>query len=173
MCRSVCNKIYIILTLRQFFVLLCEKFSLEQATKAQIGSRAIALLFLRPRRKMVVGDQRHAPAALPPGKRPSTHCTGGWVGPRTGLDRCWKSRPPPGFDPQTVHPVASRYTDWAIPARALIWIALKSMKISVTRYIYHLRSFGAVTVTRVRWNMINEPLVLHVLEYISQQLCSS
>ena len=28
-----------------------------------------------------VGDQRHAPAALPPGKRPGTHCIGGWVGP--------------------------------------------------------------------------------------------
>jgi hypothetical protein len=24
--------------------------------------------------------------------------------------------PPPGFDPQTIQPVASRYTDWAIPA---------------------------------------------------------
>ena len=24
--------------------------------------------------------------------------------------------PPPGFDPRTVQPVASRYTDWAIPA---------------------------------------------------------
>jgi len=22
-----------------------------------------------------------------------THCTGGWVGPRAGLDRCGKSRP--------------------------------------------------------------------------------
>jgi hypothetical protein len=28
------------------------------------------------------------------------------VGPRTGLDRCGKSRPPPGFDPRTVQPVA-------------------------------------------------------------------
>ena len=42
---------------------------------------------------MGVGGQRHAPAALPPGKRPSTHCTGGWVGPRAGLDGCEKSRP--------------------------------------------------------------------------------
>jgi len=25
--------------------------------------------------------------------RASTHCTGGWVGPRAGLDRCGKSRP--------------------------------------------------------------------------------
>jgi hypothetical protein len=32
-------------------------------------------------------------AALPPGKRPSTHCIGGWVGPRAGLDGCVKSRP--------------------------------------------------------------------------------
>jgi hypothetical protein len=33
----------------------------------------------------------YAPAALPPGKRPGTHCIGGWVGPRTGLDKCGKS----------------------------------------------------------------------------------
>jgi hypothetical protein len=26
-------------------------------------------------------------------ERPSTHCTGGWVGSRTGLERCGKSRP--------------------------------------------------------------------------------
>ena len=26
-------------------------------------------------------------------ERPGTHCTGGWVGPRDGLDRCGKSRP--------------------------------------------------------------------------------
>jgi hypothetical protein len=35
------------------------------------------------------------------------------VGPRAGLDRCGKSQPPPGFDPRTVQPVASRYTDYA------------------------------------------------------------
>ena len=57
--------------------------------------------------------QRHAPAALYPLERPITHCAGGWVGPRAGLDRCGKSRPPPGFDPRTVQPVASRYTDYA------------------------------------------------------------
>ena len=47
----------------------------------------------------------------PPPERPGTHCTGGWVGPRTGLDWCGKSRSPPGFDPRTADPVASRYTD--------------------------------------------------------------
>jgi hypothetical protein len=35
---------------------------------------------------MEVGGQRHAPSALPPGKRPGTHCIGGWVGPRARLD---------------------------------------------------------------------------------------
>jgi len=34
-----------------------------------------------------VSGQRHAPAALYPQERtPGTHCTGGWVGPRAGLD---------------------------------------------------------------------------------------
>jgi hypothetical protein len=42
---------------------------------------------------MGVGSQLHAPAALPPGKRPGNHCIGGWVGPWTGLDGCEKSRP--------------------------------------------------------------------------------
>jgi hypothetical protein len=60
---------------------------------------------------MGVGGQHHAPAALLPGKRPDTHCIGGWVGPRAGLEVCGKSRPPPGFDPWIAQLVASRYTD--------------------------------------------------------------
>ena len=60
---------------------------------------------------MEVGDQRHAPDTSPPVKRPGTNCIGSWVGPRTGLDGCGKSRPQPGFDPRTVQPIAIRYTD--------------------------------------------------------------
>jgi len=56
---------------------------------------------------MGIGGQRHASAVLPPGKTPSTHCTGGWVDPSVGLEGCGKSRPPPGFDPRTVKPAAS------------------------------------------------------------------
>jgi hypothetical protein len=41
---------------------------------------------------MGVGVQRHAPAALPLGERPGTHCIGGWVVHGTGLDGCGKSR---------------------------------------------------------------------------------
>ena len=46
-------------------------------------------------------------------ERPGTHCTGSWVGPRAGLDRCRKPRPKPRFDPRTVQPIASRYTNYA------------------------------------------------------------
>ena len=42
---------------------------------------------------MGVGGQRHAPAALPPGKIHGTHFIGVWVGLRAGLDWCGKSRP--------------------------------------------------------------------------------
>jgi hypothetical protein len=55
-----------------------------------------------------MGGQHHALAALCTGKT-STHCTEDWVGLRAGLDRCGNISPP-GFDPWTVLPVASRYT---------------------------------------------------------------
>jgi hypothetical protein len=51
--------------------------------------------------------QRHALAVFYPRERPGTHCTGGPQG-RSGLVR--KISLPPGLDPRTVQPVASRYT---------------------------------------------------------------
>jgi len=60
------------------------------------------------------------PRPLYPRERLGTHCIGGWVGLRAGLDRWVKSRPPsthqPGFDPRAVQPVASHYTDWVMKA---------------------------------------------------------
>ena len=86
------------------------KFSLEQANEGPEGEQCIALLFLQPRRKM--GWVFNAtPRPLFPRERPGTHCTGGWVGPRAGLDVCGKSRLIPGFDQPTVQPVGNRYTD--------------------------------------------------------------
>ena len=55
---------------------------------------------------MGVGGQRHAPGPLYSRERPDTHCIGGWVGHRDGLEGCGKSRPPPpGFDPRIVQVV--------------------------------------------------------------------
>jgi len=64
---------------------------------------------------MVVGGQQNAPAALPPGKTrcPKHRRLGGPHG-RSGQVR--KISPPPRFDPWTIQPVASRYTEHAIPA---------------------------------------------------------
>ena len=78
---------------------------------AHRGSRRVALLFLDHSTRRVWG-QRHAPAALYLRERRGTHCTGCWVGPRAGLDGR-KISSPPGFDPRTDQPVASRYTVWA------------------------------------------------------------
>jgi hypothetical protein len=64
---------------------------------------------------MEVGGQRHAPAALPPGKtRYSLYRRRD--GPQGQAERMRKISPPPEFDHRTVQPVASRCTDWAIPA---------------------------------------------------------
>jgi len=73
------------------------KYTLVKVKKAQRAERSIALFFLQPRRS--VGEQvvSATPRPLHPRKRPGTHCTGGWVGPRAGLDELGKSRPPPGF----------------------------------------------------------------------------
>ena len=59
---------------------------------------------------MGVGGQSHTPTASPPGEREPVHTVqeAGWA----GLDGCEKSRTPPsGFDPWTVQPVQTRYTD--------------------------------------------------------------
>ena len=68
-------------------------FTLSQATKALRESRGIALLYFLPRHQKGVRGHRHAPAAPFPRERPGTHCTGGWVGLRAGLNRRGKSRP--------------------------------------------------------------------------------
>jgi hypothetical protein len=79
-------------------------------SKFQRGDNSIALysLYLGARRRWVVST---TPRPLYPQKRPGTHCTGGWVGPRAGLDVWEKILTPPVFDPRTVEPVVSRYTD--------------------------------------------------------------
>jgi len=58
---------------------------------------------------MEVGGQRHTPAALPPGKTryPLYRRRGG---PQSRSGQVRKISPPKGFDPQTIQPVASRYT---------------------------------------------------------------
>ena len=64
---------------------------------------------------MMVGGQRHAPAALPPGKtrHPFYGRLGGPQGRSGWVQKI--SHPRPGFDLWTVHPLASRCTGCANP----------------------------------------------------------
>jgi len=92
-------------------------FTLVQALRlcrgrtAHRGTRGIALLFLDHGTRRGEGSASRPGRSFYPRERLGTYCIGGWVGPRVGLDRCEKSRPPLGFDSRTVQPVASRYTD--------------------------------------------------------------
>jgi hypothetical protein len=65
------------------------RYGPEQAQRVDTG---IALPFcdLGARRGWVVSIM---PWLLYPQERPGTHCTGGWVSPKAGLDVCEKSRP--------------------------------------------------------------------------------
>ena len=70
------------------------------------GGQRYSTTLPRTRRQKKVSGQRHAPAAIYPRERPGTHCTGGWVGPRAGLDD-GKTRPhrdsiPEPSSPQSV-----------------------------------------------------------------------
>jgi hypothetical protein len=73
-----------------------------------------------------VDGQRHAPAALPPGKTGLTlyRRLGGSQGRSR---RVRKISPPPEFDPRAVQPVASRYTDCAIPTLVNTMAELKNV----------------------------------------------
>jgi hypothetical protein len=64
---------------------------------------------------MELSGQRHAPGHFTPGKETRNPLYRGWVGPRACLD-LRKISPPPGLYLRTFQPVASRYTDCAIPA---------------------------------------------------------
>ena len=70
---------------------------------AQKVGRAIALLFYDRGTRRVVSGQRHAPAAIYPRERTGIHFTGGWVGPRAGLDGR-KISSPTEFDPGPSNP---------------------------------------------------------------------
>ena len=106
------------------------KYTLVQALRLCTGrtarrrSRGIALRFLDHGTRRGVRGQRHAPAALTPGKtRCPLYMRLGRPQGRSGQVR--KISPLPGFVPRTVQPVANRYTDWAIPAHLKVKFTLE------------------------------------------------
>jgi hypothetical protein len=83
---------------------------------------------------MKMSGQLHAPASLSPEKEPSAHWLG-QMGPRTGMDAVDRRKLLPltrlELRSSTSQHVASRYTDWAIPA-PIIEAAFKWREVVVT-----------------------------------------
>jgi hypothetical protein len=112
---------------------------------------------------MGVSGQRHAPATLyPPERTPGTHCTGGWVGPRAGLDtevRGKLSRLCRGsnLDRPVVEPVARHYTDWATRLTSSICTS-KNLSEEHTPIDHNntKRQQYQNIVTRIRWRIGNK-----------------
>jgi hypothetical protein len=122
------------ITLSPYMILvvtsLCQNFGisggLEPPKPPSVRHRFCSLL--NPVRDGM-NSQRHTPAALPLEKSPGAHSTGGWVGARAGLNGCGEDKtscPPPGFESRTVQPVASSYTDYAIPTTYRRYVLLLS-----------------------------------------------
>ena len=84
-----------------------------------------------------VRGQSHAPAALyPPGKtRYQLYRRLGVPQGRSGQVR--KISLPPGFDPRTVQPVASRYNDWATRPTTSILDKIYFLQCPVTEWSLH------------------------------------
>ena len=76
------------------------------------------------------GGQAHAPAALPPVTRYSLYRRLSGSRVRSQLLRIIS--PPPGFDPLTVQPVASSYTDYAFPAHMYVNSAKGLFEVTAT-----------------------------------------
>jgi len=69
----------------------------------------------------MVGDQRHAPDCFTPCMETRYSVYREFDGPQGRSGRLQKISPPTECDPRTVQPVASRYTDWAIPAHSRLY----------------------------------------------------
>ena len=78
---------------------------------AHRGGRGIAIPFNDQRHKKRVRGQRHTPAALYPLGKTRYPLYRRLGGPQGRSGQVLEILPPPGFDPRTVQPVASCYTD--------------------------------------------------------------
>ena len=92
---------------------------------------------------MGVGSQHHAPAALLPEKKtryPFYRRLGRSQGRSTSRENL---TPSPGFDPRTVQPVASRYTDWAILAHSalMVYMQKRNRRMDMTKVTCNFREY--------------------------------
>ena len=112
--------------------------ALEQAMNAQRGSRDCSILSLT---SALDGGGWLAPRPchFTRGKETRYPLYRRLGRPQDRSERVRKISPPPEFDPETVQPVASRYTAWAIPAHFYVYYNLKQMfRILIINKFYNL-----------------------------------
>ena len=85
---------------------------------------------------MGVCGQRHAYSALLLGKS-QYPLYGRLGGPQSWSGRLQKISPPLGFDPQTVQPLVSRYTDYSMPAFQYVSQWQQIIKLMRSDVIHH------------------------------------
>ena len=110
-------------------------FTISQATRALRESRGIDLLYLLTLAlEGGEGSASRPGRTLPPGKTryPLYRKLGG---PQGWSGQVRKISPPPGFDPQTVQPVGSRYTDYATRPTYILYISIYSF-ISLSLFLH-------------------------------------
>jgi hypothetical protein len=91
-------------------------------------------------------------------RTPGTHCTGGWVGPRAGLDTEVRGKiicPCRGSNPgrPVVQPVVRHYSAWANPAPPQF------------RYLWYTPKTRGKTVKRNIWKLVN--VHLNISQYVT------
>ena len=94
------------------------KFTLKESTKIQRYSSTLSLTWALDG----VVSQRHDPAGLSPGKKPGTHFTVSWMGPRPGVGGCGKTRPTGIRSSDRPARIASRYTELSRPTKYVGWL---------------------------------------------------
>ena len=99
------------------------------------------------------------PRPLYPRERPCTHCTGGWVDPQGRSGRVRNISPPTGFDPRTVQPIASRYTDCAIRAPQLLHV-LQSIRRANKELLCNIPKRMSFLIPALFWNYTRRRMVV-------------
>ena len=93
---------------------------------AHRGNKGIALPFHDHGTRRGWGVSVTPQPLFTPRERPGTHCTRGWVGPRTGLDRWRKSRPHQDSIPAPTSPsrvaIPTELSPPTLPISSLIFI---------------------------------------------------
>jgi hypothetical protein len=118
---------------------------------------------------MGVSGQHHAPAALyPRGKDPGTHCTGGWVSPRAGLDAgarrkilcpCRRSNSGHSVRSQTLYQLSYRGSPFVTNLYSTRTFTLTALCSGLLLTMFHIVVSGLVTVLWIAVYQLGEAVI--------------